>query len=133
MENEIGKRLKQIRLKRNLSLRALAKLAHLSHSFIADIEAGRSKPSLDTLQVLARALNVSYEDLLPSRTKRKEVPPDKLTLQEKSLAEALLRLSEIFYEYDLPDNVKYQLFKEAITKYGPPGKTKKDDSKKKDG
>lgn len=35
----------------------------MSHSFIADIEAGRSKPSLDTLLGLARALGVSVTDI----------------------------------------------------------------------
>lgn len=132
MDINIGKRLKQLRKSKNLSLRALAKLAHLSHSFIADIEAGRSKPSLDTLQALARALNVSCEELLSTTEKNncvseytgKQVDFD-APFREKTLADALLRLSEIIYEYNLPDDIKFLLFKEAIAKYGPPEKTKK--------
>ncbi len=61
---ELGKRLKQLRQERKLSLRALARKAHLSHSFIADIEAGRSKPSVDTLNILAEALGIPASELI---------------------------------------------------------------------
>jgi transcriptional regulator with XRE-family HTH domain len=61
--DDVGVRLKQLREAKNLSLRKLAKLANISHSFIADIESGRSNPSLDTLKSLAKALNVSIVDL----------------------------------------------------------------------
>lgn len=60
----IGTRLKDLRLQKGLSLRELAKQAHTSHSFIADIEAGRSNPSLDTIDALAKALHVSIDYLL---------------------------------------------------------------------
>lgn len=60
----IGARLKELRLQKGLSLRELAKQAHMSHSFIADIEAGRSNPSLDTVNALAKVLNVSVDYLL---------------------------------------------------------------------
>lgn len=60
----VGTRLKELRLKKGLSLRELAKQAHMSHSFIADIEAGRSNPSLDTIEVLAKVLNISIDYLL---------------------------------------------------------------------
>jgi transcriptional regulator with XRE-family HTH domain len=63
MVSDIGNRLKRLRKNKKFSLRALGKAAHVSHSFIADIEAGRSKPSLDTLMALARALGVSISDI----------------------------------------------------------------------
>lgn len=59
----IGKRLKQLREERQLTLRQLAQVAHVSHSFISDIEQGRSNPSIETLKALARALGVSLTDL----------------------------------------------------------------------
>lgn len=61
--DEVGVRLKHLREAKKLSLRELGKMAHVSHSFIADIESGRSNPSLDTLKSLAKALNVSIVDL----------------------------------------------------------------------
>jgi transcriptional regulator with XRE-family HTH domain len=60
---DIGIRLKHIRNKKGLSLRALGRVSNTSHSFIADIEAGRSKPSIDTLISLAKALGVSLIEL----------------------------------------------------------------------
>jgi len=63
MVDDLGARLKYIRKKKNLSLRALGKSAYVSHSFIADIEAGRSNPSLDTLRALARTLGVSISEI----------------------------------------------------------------------
>ena len=61
----IGTRLKELRFRqKGLSLRELAKQAHMSHSFIADIEAGRSNPSLDTIEALAKVLNISIDYLL---------------------------------------------------------------------
>ncbi|SFR00483.1 helix-turn-helix domain-containing protein [Desulfoscipio geothermicus] len=62
--NEIGARLKYFRKQKGLSLRTLGKLAHVSHSFIADIESGRSKPSLDTIQSLVKALDISFSELV---------------------------------------------------------------------
>jgi len=60
---ELGKRLKRLRKERRMTLRELAKATHVSHSFIADIESGRSNPSIETLMALARALGVSLSDL----------------------------------------------------------------------
>lgn len=77
----IGPRLKQIRERKGLSLRALAKLAHVSHSFIADIEAGRSKPSIDTLQSLAKALGVSLNELVDINDLPDD-PPSDIELEE---------------------------------------------------
>ncbi|HEY8435897.1 MAG TPA: XRE family transcriptional regulator [Haloplasmataceae bacterium] len=64
----IGKRLKQLREERQLTLRQLAQVAHVSHSFISDIEQGRSNPSIETLKALARALGVSLTDLTDDPT-----------------------------------------------------------------
>lgn len=65
---EIGERLKLIREHKGFSLRELGRIAHVSHSFIKDIETGRSKPSLDTSKALANALEVSLSELVEGRT-----------------------------------------------------------------
>ena len=62
--DDLGAKLKQTRKNKKMSLRKLGEIAHLSHSFIADIESGRSNPSLDTLDALAKALEVSVQDLI---------------------------------------------------------------------
>lgn len=61
--DDLGVRLKQLRESKGYSLRELGKIAHVSHSFIADIESGRSKPSVDTLISLSKALGVSVSEI----------------------------------------------------------------------
>jgi transcriptional regulator with XRE-family HTH domain len=71
---EVGKQIRQLRESKGLTLRELGKLTHLSHSFIGDIESGRSSPSLNTLQSFSRVFGVSVPDLLQG-----ELPSPKQT------------------------------------------------------
>ena len=57
-------RLKEVRATRNLTLKELAELTGLSVSYLSDIERGRTTPSLNTLQLLATALNMTVIDFL---------------------------------------------------------------------
>ena len=59
----MGQRLRELRDKADLSLRELAKIIGVSPPFISDIELGRRFPSEEILKKLARALDVSLEDL----------------------------------------------------------------------
>lgn len=70
--SNISNKLKKLRNMRGMSLRALSKAANISHSFIADIESGRSNPSIDSLEALAQALDVSVTDLLDSEPDQNE-------------------------------------------------------------
>ena len=63
IEISLGQRLRELRDKADLSLRELAKIIGISTPFISDIELGRRFPSEEILKKLARALNVSLEDL----------------------------------------------------------------------
>jgi transcriptional regulator with XRE-family HTH domain len=54
----IGARLRDLRGRRELSLRQLAKLIGASPSLLSQIENGKVTPSVDTLSLLARALAV---------------------------------------------------------------------------
>lgn len=53
---QIGRRLRDLRAERELSLRQLAKLIGASPSLLSQIENGKVTPSVDTLYELARAL-----------------------------------------------------------------------------
>ena len=82
---DLGKRLKSLREQKGMSLRELAKAAHVSPSFIADIESGRSRPSLETLESLARALGVSPSELVDPSTPSwwyRDTPPTDVELEE---------------------------------------------------
>lgn len=62
----IGQRIKQFRLARGLSQRALARAVGMSNGAIQMIETGaRPNPSYETIKAVARALNVTLVDLDP--------------------------------------------------------------------
>lgn len=62
--DDVGPRLRMLRLLQGLTLKQLAERAGLSLSYVSDLEHGRSRPSLATLERLAAALGVSRAELL---------------------------------------------------------------------
>lgn len=60
----IGRRLRDERLRRGLSLRDLAERLRLSPSLISQIETGRARPSVSTLYAIVSELELSLDDLL---------------------------------------------------------------------
>lgn len=66
MDN-LGSRLKDIRLKAGLTLRELARMVDVSPSFVSQIENGKSQPSVATLYAFAKLLDVSVDDLFEAR------------------------------------------------------------------
>ena len=77
----LGARLKRLRENKKLSLRKLGEMAHLSHSFIADIESGWSNPSIDTLNTLAKALDVPVTELIGKNANQATADIDSNTAQ----------------------------------------------------
>jgi transcriptional regulator with XRE-family HTH domain/quercetin dioxygenase-like cupin family protein len=73
MDN-LGSRLKDIRLKAGLTLRELARQAEVSPSFVSQIENGKSQPSVATLYAFAQLLNVSIDELFDQRGGELERP-----------------------------------------------------------
>jgi transcriptional regulator with XRE-family HTH domain len=61
---EIGQRLRDARLERGLSLRALAQSLGVSASLLSQVETGKTQPSVSTLYAIVSALGVSLDDLL---------------------------------------------------------------------
>jgi transcriptional regulator with XRE-family HTH domain len=59
----LGRTLAACRVKRGLGVRALARLADVSHTALGDIEAGHSNPKFLTLVDLMLALGVTLADL----------------------------------------------------------------------
>ncbi len=60
----IGERVRAERLRRKISLRALARQAGVSASLVSQIETGRIRPSVSTLYAVTGALGMSVTDLL---------------------------------------------------------------------
>jgi len=63
--SQIGKNIKKLRKQKGLSQDRLSKLADISYNTVIKLESGGIiNPSINTLQKLAKALDVSVDDLL---------------------------------------------------------------------
>ncbi len=60
---KLGERIRELREKKDLSLRDLAKRLEVSAAFVSDIELGRRYPSEKVLSKMASILDTSVEDL----------------------------------------------------------------------
>ncbi|MEU2269043.1 cupin domain-containing protein [Streptomyces olindensis] len=63
----VGARIRQARLERGTSLRALAREVGVSASLVSQIETGKSQPSVSTLYAITTALGISVESLFDAR------------------------------------------------------------------
>lgn len=63
----VGARIRQARLERGVSLRALAREVGVSASLVSQIETGKSQPSVSTLYAITTALGISVESLFDAR------------------------------------------------------------------
>ncbi|MDQ0201309.1 helix-turn-helix domain-containing protein [Neobacillus ginsengisoli] len=92
MENiDIGKKVEKYRKAKGLSSRELAKLAEITPSMLSQIERGLANPSIQTLKVLAKTLNVPTfsflleetitKDLIVRSSKRKKMIIDNLSYE----------------------------------------------------
>jgi len=65
--SQIGKNLKKLRKKKGLSQDRVSKLADISYNTVIKLESGGiTNPTIETLQKIAKALNVPVDDLLKS-------------------------------------------------------------------
>lgn len=67
MKNEViefGKKLREVRLEKQLSQGDVAKILGVHRSYISGLERGKRNPSLITVQKIAKALEVATKDLI---------------------------------------------------------------------
>ena len=98
-----GLKLKQVRLKKNLSLFGLSKLSGLSKSYLNEIEKGKKYPKTDKIVLLAEKLEIPYDSLVSLKLDKNLAPVGQL-LQSKILKELPLELFGV-KESDLIDIV----------------------------
>jgi transcriptional regulator with XRE-family HTH domain len=92
-----GKLIRDFRRKRNLSLQELARRAGLSVSYLSEIERGKKQPSLETIDKLATALNISREGFFehPDAPEPRTVAlGDKISLLRREKKMTLAQLAE---------------------------------------
>ena len=64
INEKLGIKIRFLRIKMKLSQEQFAELAGLSKNSIGMIERGQSKPSIDTLEKIANALNIELKELV---------------------------------------------------------------------
>ena len=89
-----NKLIRDLRQKRNMTLQELAHRAGLSISYLSEIELGKKQPSLETIDKISQALNISREGLISTSGSGTVGLGGKIALlrQEKNLS--LAELSE---------------------------------------
>ena len=65
--NTFGKRLKELRIEKNLSQRAFGKLFGFCNQTVSFWESGSREPDLDTLVKIAHFFEIPYEELLEEK------------------------------------------------------------------
>lgn len=77
---QLGRKIRDLRLRRGLTVQQLAEATGLSKGFVSQVENGRTSPSLATLYDLAKSLETSVaylvveEDLVPYVVRRSQRP-----------------------------------------------------------
>jgi transcriptional regulator with XRE-family HTH domain len=60
---DIGKRLRETRIRKNLVIDDVAAASGMSRAYISQVETGKASPSIQTLEKLGAALNISVSSL----------------------------------------------------------------------
>lgn len=61
IKETIGKRIKEIRLSKNLSQEKLALISNVDRTYIASVESGKRNISIVNLEKIIKALDVNFE------------------------------------------------------------------------
>lgn len=97
MDDDIGKRLRALRVERECSLSELARRSGVGKGTISELENGRRGARLDTLFALTRALEAPLGAVLPGRTgKASELHGDSVHAILLDRFEAGLHLTEVY-------------------------------------
>lgn len=74
----VGKNVKKIRKEKGLSILDLKNLTGLSKSTISDLENDKSSPTIETLQKIAKALNVDIKEFFKNESEKQSNTEDDL-------------------------------------------------------
>lgn len=120
-----AKRLKELRQQKRLSQYQLADLLKLTRGQLANYEQKKRQPDFDTLELLADFFKVSTDYLLgrtddptPPRAKQQKPPThEEYVLDVLTLADAAIRIANLFNEDLIDENEYMRLNKLAVKKF----------------
>lgn len=90
---EIGERIKELRLKKGITVNKLANLSGVSQSYLRDIELGNKQPTVEYLSYICDALGISLSRFFSDEKEINELDIllDNLTEKQKSLLAEFLK------------------------------------------
>ena len=68
---KVGQRIKELRLELGISQEALGNKAGVDRTYVTDVENGRRNVSVEILEKLIKALEVSFQDFFTSKDFKK--------------------------------------------------------------
>jgi transcriptional regulator with XRE-family HTH domain len=71
IKSKIGRRIKELRKKEAITQEALAYNAEVDRTYVTDVENGRRNVSVEILERLVKALNVSFAEFFDSKEFKK--------------------------------------------------------------
>ena len=98
-ELNLGKRIRSLRTKKNMSLRDLAKLSNITPSMLSQIENDQATPSIKTLRIIADGLSIPVYCLF--RTEQRD---DIVVRRDQRPVMGQQSDTDAFYELLVPDN-----------------------------
>jgi transcriptional regulator with XRE-family HTH domain len=117
-EKQIPKRIRQLRLERDLTQKALADAIGVTKGYISRIENGDSAPPVGTLMALAEGLNVEFSAFFEA-----EDPEVYVTVTRKNERPSVARDRMVAAEYEhLALNFPNRAFESYVIKASGPGK-----------
>lgn len=107
---DIGKNIRQIRTQKNMTQDDLAERIHATRQTVSNYETGRSRPDIDTLLLLAEALECDMETLLYGQARPAVNPREVRRLAIALCILAGILLTQLAFSLFLPDRVdRYQI------------------------
>ena len=94
----LGKRIRQLRQMRDMTQEQLSEAADISISFLGGIERGAKSPTVETLQKLADALDMTLPELLSFDSGVKVVEDQKAAQLRRLLSEFADRIETMYKE-----------------------------------
>ena len=101
---DMGARIRKQRIRKGMTQAQLAKLIHVSTSFIGHLERGTRSAGLDTMVLLANTLNVGLDYLLAKSLTYSivgKLPTDLTEMQKSTMSDILTALQEAISNWDI--------------------------------
>lgn len=71
IKDKVGQRIKELRLELGISQEALGNKAGVDRTYVTDVENGRRNVSVEILEKLIKALEVSFQDFFTAKEFKK--------------------------------------------------------------